>query len=67
VEGNLDPTGVLLQGSPELVREKSTELIRLAGTHGGLILSSGCEVPRETPPANLLAMVDAARDYGEEA
>ena len=61
VEGNLDPTGVLLQGSPELVREKSTELIRLAGTHGGLILSSGCEVPRGTPSANILAMVDAAR------
>jgi MtaA/CmuA family methyltransferase len=62
VEGNLDPSGVLLQGTPELVREKSAELIRMAGTEGGLILSSGCEVPPGTPPANILAMVDAARD-----
>jgi uroporphyrinogen decarboxylase len=53
VEGNLDPSGVLLQGTPELVREKSAELIRVAGSDGGLILSSGCEVPPETPPANI--------------
>jgi uroporphyrinogen decarboxylase len=63
VEGNLDPAGVLWQGSPELVRKKSAELVRLAGADGGLILSPGCEVPRDTPPANILAMVDAARDY----
>jgi uroporphyrinogen decarboxylase len=67
VVGNLDPTGVLLLGTPELVREKSSELIRLAGTNGGLILSPGCNVPRETPPANILTMVDAARDYTWEA
>ena len=63
LEGNLDPTRVLFQGTPELVREKSVELIRAAGTDGGLILSSGCEVPRDTPPANILAMVQAAREY----
>ncbi|MGD1103552.1 MAG: uroporphyrinogen decarboxylase family protein [Terriglobia bacterium] len=63
LEGNLDPTRVLFQGTPELVREKSVELIRAAGTCGGLILSSGCEVPRDTPPANIFAMVHAAREY----
>jgi uroporphyrinogen decarboxylase len=63
VEGNLDPTRVLLQGSSQLVREKSAEIILMAGSEGGLILSSGCEVPPETPPANIQAMVDAARDY----
>jgi MtaA/CmuA family methyltransferase len=63
LEGNLDPTRVLLQGAPELVREKSAELIRVAGSGGGLILSSGCEVPRDTPSANILAMVHAAREY----
>jgi uroporphyrinogen decarboxylase len=63
LEGNLDPPGVLLQGSPELVREKSAELIRVAGSGGGLILSPGCEVPPETPPANIRAMVDASIDF----
>ena len=62
LEGNLDPTVVLLQGTPELVREKSLEAIAAAGTGGGLILSSGCEVPRDTPPENIRAMVAAARE-----
>jgi uroporphyrinogen decarboxylase len=62
LEGNLDPTGVLLQGTPEMVRQKSLELIAAAGSGGGLILSPGCEVPRDTPAANLRAMVLAARE-----
>jgi len=61
LEGNLDPTGVLYQGAPELVHEKSVELIRSMGNRGGLILSSGCEVPRDTPAANILSMVRAAQ------
>ena len=61
LEGNLDPTGVLLQGTPELVYRKSRELMESAGP-GGFILSSGCEVPRDTPPENIEAMVRAARD-----
>jgi uroporphyrinogen decarboxylase len=63
LEGNLDPTRVLFQGTPELVREKSLELLYGVGTGGGLILSSGCEVPRDTPAANILAMVQAAREW----
>ncbi len=61
LEGNIDPSGVLLQGTPELVYRQSRELIRSAGP-GGFILSSGCEVPRDTPPENIHAMVRAARD-----
>ncbi len=63
LEGNLEPSGVLLQGTPELVYRKSRELIQSAGP-GGFILSSGCEVPRDTPPENIEAMVQAARDSG---
>jgi uroporphyrinogen decarboxylase len=62
LEGNLDPTVVLLQGTPEMVRQKSLELIAAAGSSGGLILSSGCEVPRDTPAVNLRAMVEAAQE-----
>jgi MtaA/CmuA family methyltransferase len=63
LEGNLEPSGVLLQGTPQLVYRKSRELIQSAGP-GGFILSSGCEVPRDTPPENIEAMVQAARDNG---
>ena len=61
LEGNVDPSGVLLQGTPEIVYRKSRELIRSAGP-GGFILSSGCEVPRDTPPENIHAMVRASVD-----
>jgi uroporphyrinogen decarboxylase len=62
LEGNLDPTVVLLQGTPELVRQRSLEVIAAAGAGGGLILSSGCEVPRDTPPENIRAMMEAVRE-----
>jgi uroporphyrinogen decarboxylase len=62
LEGNLDPTGVLLSGNPEVVYRESVELIRAAGTGGGFILSPGCEVPRDTPAENIEAMVRAAAD-----
>lgn len=61
LEGNIEPSGVLLAGTPELVYRQSRELIRGAGP-GGFILSSGCEVPRDTPPENIHAMVRAARE-----
>ncbi len=63
LEGNLDPTSVMFQGTPEVVRQKSAELIAIAGTEGGFILSPGCELPRDIPAANMLAMVQAARDF----
>lgn len=63
LEGNLDPTRVMFQGTPEVVHQKSAELISIAGTGGGFILSPGCEVPRDTPAENMLAMVQAARDF----
>ena len=64
LEGNLDPTRVLLRGTPELVYEQSKGLIAAAGPGGGFILSSGCEVPRDTPPENIGAMLRAALDCG---
>jgi uroporphyrinogen decarboxylase len=62
LEGNLDPVGVLLSGTPDTVYGQSLELIRAAGAGGGFILSPGCEVPRDTPPGNIDAMVGAAAD-----
>lgn len=64
LEGNLDPAGLMLYGTPELVYQASLDLIRAAGAGGGFILSPGCEVPRDTPPENIDAMVRAARQFG---
>lgn len=64
IKGNLDPTTVLLQGTPETVRQAARQCIREGGLGGGFILSPGCEVPRDTPPENLEALVEVARTLG---
>lgn len=65
--GNLDPVHTLLEGTPEMVREKSTAAIRASrGADGGFILGSGCFVPMHTPVENLIAMVDASKRMAEE-
>ena len=54
--GNLDPVGVLSRGTPELVRRKAREAVQAAG-HRRFVLSSGCTLAMETPPANLDALM----------
>jgi len=59
--GNLDPVRVLKEGTPESVYAAVGECHRQAGKR--FIVGAGCEVPRETPPANLRAMVRYAREH----
>ncbi len=60
--GNVRPAETLLKGTPADVAREARGCIEAAGDNpGGFILSSGCEVPLETPPENLLAMMEAAR------
>jgi uroporphyrinogen decarboxylase len=62
--GNLHTTEVMLRGTPALVRRKAIEAMRDAGPGGGFILSSGDQCPRDTPDANLFALVETAREFG---
>ena len=58
--GNLAPVATIMQGTPELVREKAQEAIDKSGRLG-FILGSGCEVPIQTPRENIKAMIETAR------
>jgi uroporphyrinogen decarboxylase len=60
--GNVSPVNVLLHGTREDVRRACEDCIQKAGKKG-FVLSSGCEVPRKTPPENLKTMVEVARSY----
>lgn len=62
--GNLHTTDVMLNGTPEVVMQKSIEAMRDAGPGGGFILSTGDQCGRETPDENLFAIVEAAKKYG---
>lgn len=61
--GNIDPVAVLRNGTPELVTEAIAVCHREAGP--GYIVGAGCEVPRDTPEANLLALRDYARSHSD--
>jgi len=62
--GNLAPSGVLKEGTPEQVEEACREVIQKAAPGGGFILSSSGSVARFTPLENLEAMVRACEKYG---
>jgi uroporphyrinogen decarboxylase len=59
--GNLDPSGVLAFGTPERVAAKTRELLAVFADNPRFILNAGCAIPPVTPPANLRAMLQAAR------
>jgi len=62
--GNLDPTNILVFGTPERVEKESLHLMAsAAGMRGNYILSSGCTVPINTPSKNIHAMVSATKKF----
>jgi uroporphyrinogen decarboxylase len=61
--GNIDPSGVLAMGSPDLVERKTTELLNVFSKTNRFILNAGCAIPPNTPEANLRQMINTARNY----
>ena len=62
--GNLHTTEVMLKGTPDDVRRASEQAIDDAAAGGGFILSTGDQCGRDTPDANIHAMIETARTYG---
>lgn len=62
--GNIAPVRDLCHGTPETVYDLVAECHRAAGSR--YIVGAGCEVPRETPAANLHAMIRYAREHTPE-
>jgi len=65
IQGNVRPTGALLQGSAKEVLAEARKCVEDAAAGGGYILSTGCEVPYETRMENVKALVEAATKYGK--
>ncbi|GEA15699.1 methylcobamide--CoM methyltransferase [Moorella sp. E308F] len=60
--GNLDPSELLLRGTPDEVAKEAQRCIDLAGKGGGFILGSGCELAYYTPQVNVRTMIRVARE-----
>lgn len=59
--GNLDPVKTLRAGTPETITAAVAECHRAAGRR--FVVGAGCEVPRDTAAANVLAMRNYARSH----
>ncbi len=57
--GNLDPVNVLWNKTPEVVRQKSKEVLDA----GVPILAPGCGIVSKTPTENLRAMVEIIKEH----
>lgn len=57
--GNLDPVRVLRNGTPDVVRAAIADCHRQCGDR--YVIGAGCEVPRDTPPGNVRALLEYAK------
>lgn len=60
--GNFDPVAIMLQGTPEQVREATLYCLRWGGKR--FVSGAGCEIPDKTPHENLLAQTRALQEFG---
>lgn len=63
LKGNLNTT-TLVEAGPDAAYALAVQAIQDAAAGGGFILSSGCALGRDTPPANVDAMARAALERG---
>jgi uroporphyrinogen decarboxylase len=63
--GNVDPVGVIMNGSKENIEQEVKKCIDKAkDSKNGFILASGCDIPIGTNPQKIHDFINAARIYG---
>ena len=62
--GNIHPVEVMYQGTPEMVKAEACRCMVL-GRRNNSFLAPGCEVPKDTPPENMFALLEALKE-GED-
>ncbi|MBR4073714.1 MAG: uroporphyrinogen decarboxylase family protein [Clostridia bacterium] len=67
VMGNVDPAGVIRNGTPESVRKETLALMEKCAQYPNFVVSSGCDIPPLSPWDNIRAFFDAVEEfYGEQ-
>jgi uroporphyrinogen decarboxylase len=62
--GGIDTHKILPQGTPDDVRQEVRRVIELLGEGGGYMVASVHTIMNDVPAENVLAMVDAAEEFG---
>jgi uroporphyrinogen decarboxylase len=63
IMGNVNPTGKLLSGRPAEVEAEAIELLLRMDPYPNFVLSTGCDLPQETPLENIQAFMRAGQRY----
>ena len=61
--GNVDPAGVLRNGTPETVKKATADIMSACCPHKNFVISSGCDIPPATPWENIDAFFQAVKDF----
>jgi uroporphyrinogen decarboxylase len=61
--GNIDPVSVMVNETPEGVCRAVQSLLDQMAPFDNFVLSTGCDLPQETPLENLQSFMDAGRSY----
>lgn len=64
--GNVDSVRVMLNESPDGVRKAVRKLLEDMAPYENFILSTGCDLPQETPLENIRVFMDEGRAYLSE-
>jgi uroporphyrinogen decarboxylase len=63
VIGNISPATTMRFGTPEDVRREVKDLLKEMAPYPNFVLSTGCDLPQETPAVNMQAFMDAGRAW----
>ena len=63
VMGNVDPANQICNGTPQSVKESTTEIMNECCGYANFVISSGCDIPPASPWSNIEAFFDAVNDY----
>lgn len=61
--GNINPTGAILNGTPDEVTQEVNDLMKSMDFCPNFVLSTGCDLPQEVPFENIEAFMKAGRAY----
>jgi uroporphyrinogen decarboxylase len=63
--GNIDPVGIMQQGTAEEVSNAVTALLEETKSYPNFILSTGCDVPPNTPVCNIEAFYKSVQNFNK--
>lgn len=63
VIGNIDPAGIIRNGTPELVRKETLALMERCCKYQNFVIASGCDIPPMSPMENIQAFFDAVEEF----